>query len=153
MKFGSPPLCSTATTRSKPTSPFDEVLDRVRSENLYGFLRPGVYVHIVQHCVANRPPNPARYRMLVETSGGRRRLFREGDTYDPQREGAKITPAPEDLPSGYTQLLEWYRDWSARTTSSIAREDPLLSLRGSGRALWSNEHADDYVRRLRSGWE
>ena len=28
-------------------------------------------------------------------------------------------------------------------------EDPLLSLRGSGRELWRDEHADEYVRRLR----
>ena len=37
-----------------------------------GPLRPGFYVHVVQHCVANRPPNPGRYRMLFETSPGRR---------------------------------------------------------------------------------
>ncbi len=27
--------------------------------------------------------------------------------------------------------------------------DPLLDLAGSGRELWANEHADEYVRRLR----
>jgi hypothetical protein len=27
--------------------------------------------------------------------------------------------------------------------------DPLLELVGSGKQLWSEEHADDYVRRLR----
>jgi hypothetical protein len=32
-------------------------------------------------------------------------------------------------------------------------EDPLLALRGSGKRLWADEHADDYVRRLREGWE
>jgi hypothetical protein len=30
--------------------------------------------------------------------------------------------------------------------------DPLLSLRGSGRTLWANEHGDAYVTRLREGW-
>jgi hypothetical protein len=29
----------------------------------------------------------------------------------------------------------------------------LLSLRGSGKKLWADEHADEYVRRLREGWE
>jgi len=29
--------------------------------------------------------------------------------------------------------------------------DPLLALRGSGRELWADEHADEYVRRLREG--
>jgi hypothetical protein len=32
-------------------------------------------------------------------------------------------------------------------------KDPLLSLRESGKQLWANEPADDYVSRLREGWE
>jgi hypothetical protein len=32
-------------------------------------------------------------------------------------------------------------------------DDPLLALRGSGRDLWADEHADEYVRRLREGWD
>jgi len=31
--------------------------------------------------------------------------------------------------------------------------DPLLGLYGSGRDLWSDEHADEYVARLREGWD
>ena len=31
--------------------------------------------------------------------------------------------------------------------------DPLLALCGSGKALWADEHFDEYVRRLREGWE
>jgi TDG/mug DNA glycosylase family protein len=31
--------------------------------------------------------------------------------------------------------------------------DPLLALRGSGKELWADEHADNHVRRLRKGWE
>ena len=31
--------------------------------------------------------------------------------------------------------------------------DPLLALRGSGKDLWADEHADDYVQRLRGGRE
>ncbi len=131
----------------------DEVVERAKKEGLHKPFRAGVYVHVVQHCVANRPPNPGRYRMLVETGPGRRRLFRLGDSYDPQREGAKITPEPEDLPHGYSNLLGWYRDWSANRASTSIEEDPLLALRGSGKHLWADEHADDYVRRLREGWE
>jgi hypothetical protein len=131
----------------------EEIVERARQENLHGELRPGVYVHVVQHCVANRPPNPGRYRMLFETAHGRRRLFREGDTYHPDRDGAKTTPAAEDMPVGYDGLLSWYRGWCTRAASNIAKDDPLLSLRGSGKHLWSNEHADQYVRRLREGWE
>ena len=31
-------------------------------------------------------------------------------------------------------------------------DDPLLQLTGSGKDLWADEHADEYVRRLREGW-
>jgi hypothetical protein len=130
----------------------DAIVDRARREKLTDELRPGVYVHVLQHCVANRAPNPGRYRMLFETAPGRRRLFRPGDPYHPQREGRKIVPRAEDIPSQYKDLLFWYRDWTA--SSQIRNgQDPLLALRGSGRKLWADEHADEYVRRLREGWE
>lgn len=131
----------------------EEIVDRARREGIERPLRPGVYVHVVQHCVANRPPNPGRYRMLFETAGGRRRLFRKGDTYHPAREGAKITPVPEAIPSAYGSLLTWYREWSGQAAQASQDGDPLLALLGSGKGLWSDEHADDYVRRLREGWE
>jgi hypothetical protein len=118
-----------------------------------GPLRPGFYVHVVQHCVANRPPSPGRYRMLFETSPGRRRLFRHGDAYHPEREGGKISPNPDDLPEKFRELLAWYRDWCAEAAERALGNDPLLALRGSGKELWADEHADDYVRRLREAWE
>ncbi len=34
-----------------------------------------------------------------------------------------------------------------------SENDPLLALRGSGKKLWADEHADEYVKRLREGWE
>lgn len=34
-----------------------------------------------------------------------------------------------------------------------AASDALLKLVGSGKNLWANEHADEYVRRLREYWE
>ncbi len=131
----------------------EEIVERARREALSKPLRPGVYVHVIQHCVANRLPNPGRYRMLFETAPGRRRLFRKGDSYHPDREGAKITPERENLPSGYNGLLSWYQAWSSAASSNASKEDPLLALRGSGKQLWADEHADDYVRRLREGWE
>ncbi len=33
------------------------------------------------------------------------------------------------------------------------RGDPILSLRGMGKALWAEEDADACVSRLRQGWE
>lgn len=142
--------------REQPAQPdftVEEIVERARREGLGGAFRPGVYVHVVQHCVANRPPNPGRYRMLFETAPGRRRLFRKGDAYSPAREGAKITPNPEEMPHGYGGLLAWYRDWSSRAVKSGPETDPLLSLLGSGKHLWADEHADEYVHRLREGWE
>jgi hypothetical protein len=137
---------------TRPDFTIEQIVERARKEGIEVPLRPGVYVHVVQHCVANRPPNPGRYRMLFETGEGRRRLFRQGDAYDPAREGAKITPASEDLPPAYHHLLVWYRDWCVAAAGSAAQEDRLLALRGSGRRLWADEHADDYVQRLREGW-
>ncbi len=131
----------------------EEIMRKARTSAISPSLRPGVYVHVVQHCVANRPPNPGRSRMLFETSPGRRRLFRKGDSYHPQREGSKITPSREDIPSEYSGLLGWYEEWSSKAAKCSLKDDPLLALYGSGRDLWADEHADDYVRRLREGWE
>jgi len=131
----------------------EEIVERVQRENLHGSLRPGVYVHVVQHCVANRPPNPGRYRMLYESAEGRRRLFRKGDPEHPDRNGAKSTPVGNDLPQAYTGLLGWYEGWCATEAKRAVENDPLLSLAGSGRHLWANEPADEYVEKLRAGWK
>ena len=131
----------------------EEIVGRVQREAIHGALRPGVYVHVVQHCVANRPPNPGRYRMLYETGEGRRRLFRKGDAEHPDRKDAKTTPAWTDLPQNYGYLLAWYTNWCAEAAKHAVVNDPLLSLVGSGRQLWAEEHADGYVDRLRAGWK
>jgi len=129
-----------------------EIMERARQETAAGDLRAGVYVHVVQHCVANRPPNPGRYRMLVETGKNKRRLFRPGDPYHSDREGGKSQPSKDDIPSRYHGLIDWYNsEYASRPLR--AEEDPLLALRGSGKKIWANEHADEYVRRLRGGWE
>jgi hypothetical protein len=131
----------------------EEIVERAREEELHTPLRPGVYVHVVQHCVANRPANPGRYRMLYETTEGRRRLCRESDPYHPDREGGKITPDPAEIPPEYAELLKWYGDWSKRTTRDVVENDPVLKAMGSGKGLWADEPADEYVRRLREGWQ
>jgi hypothetical protein len=131
----------------------EEIVERAARESLVRERRPGLYVHVVQHCVANRPPNPARYRMLVETAPGKRRLFRKGDSYHPAREDAKTTPNAAELPRGYGALLDWYRDWSSESAKKNSKRDLLLELAGSGSLAWSDEPADEYVQRLRAGWE
>jgi hypothetical protein len=131
----------------------DEIMQRAAQEAGNQPLRPGVYVHVVQHCVANRSPNPGRYRMLYETAPGRRRLFRIGDPYDLAREGSKTIPSKEDIPSEYANLLNWYQSWNRNDVAERIKNDPLLALRGSGKDIWADEDADTYIRRLREGWE
>lgn len=131
----------------------DEIVQRAAKEKIAEELRPGVYVHVVQHCVANRPANPGRYRMLFETQTGRRRLFRRGDPQHPDRADSKIVPNMEEVPVAYSDLLNWYQDWEAASAASQVEDDPLLALSGSGRDMWADEHADQYVRRLRGDWE
>ena len=131
----------------------NEIVERAAKEAIQGALRPGVRVHALSHCVANRPPNPGRYRMLFATGKVTRRLFRDGDPYDLAREGAKVVPMREEIPSEYRYLLDWYFSEFGERKSRDGKDDPLLALRGSGKDLWAHEHADEYVRRLREGWE
>lgn len=125
-----------------------EIEARLKREAIAGDVRKGVYPHLSVHCVANRPPNPGRYRMLIETASSRRRLFRPGDVYHPDREGAKTTPRREDVPRKYHALLDWYESVYAAADTT----DPLLDLSRRYRSLWKNVGADDYVRRLREDW-
>jgi hypothetical protein len=131
----------------------EDIVERAQREHPTEALRPGVYIHAQMHCVANKPPNPGRYRMLFETRPRHRRLFIRGDVYDRKREGAKTIPVKEELPEKYRPLLDWYSDWSRSFSNRTGRFDALLALRGSGRDLWADEHADEYVKRLREGWE
>ena len=142
--------------RKKPEAhdfSIDDIMREAHVLRIGGEVRPGVYVHVIQHCVANRPSNPANHRMLFETASGRRRLFRIGDAVHPDRSNGRVSPTREDLPAGFEDMLDWYEDWTKRAREAETEEDdPLLSLRGSGRHLWADEHADEYVRRLREGW-
>lgn len=135
----------------RPDFTIREIVERAAREALHPEPRRGVYVHVVQHCVANRPPNPARHRMLYETRRGHRRLFMPGDDWHPARKDGRTRPAAGVLPERYRGLLDWYERWSRRRAA--ATEDPILALRGLGRELWRDEIPDEYVARLRGGWE
>jgi hypothetical protein len=130
-----------------------EIVKRAAKEEIIDRRRPGVYVHVVQHSVANRPPNPGPYRMLYETRPGYRRLYRDGDDYHPGRDSGKIVPEPDEIPIRYGDLLKWYEHWRKQGGPRKRILDPLLALYGSGREIWADEHADEYVARLREGWE
>ncbi|MBM2811695.1 MAG: hypothetical protein HW416_2454 [Chloroflexi bacterium] len=130
-----------------------EIMERIKQEIIVGEMRAGVETHIRQMCVANRKRDPSRLRILFATDTRRRRLFREGDAYDPGREGGKIAPSRDDVPEPYHYLLEWYGSAYARAAGDTQRKDPILALRGLGREMWVGEDPDGYVRRLREGWE
>jgi hypothetical protein len=129
-----------------------EIVERAAKENLFGELRPGVRVHASLHCVANRAPNPGRYRMLYATGGRTRRLLRSGDDEHPGRTG-KIWPDPEAVPSRYTELINWAKQRYGKPSSHQTRWlDGVLQMRGLGRELWRGENPDEYVRKLRENW-
>lgn len=100
-----------------------EIVERAIEEKLAGGYRPGLQIHASSHCVATKPPNPARHRMLSETSRGRRRLFRPGDKFHRDRKGGKTHPGVEDLPSQYRYLVDWYEHAYA---NGKEREEELL---------------------------
>lgn len=131
---------------------FQEIWERAQEEGFIDRTKSTFYVHANQHCVANRTPNPGNHRMLTETSSGRRRLYKNGDLCNPGRTGKSIPKAGE-IPAKYHYLLDWYSGWNKQPTLIPTLRDPLLRLKGSGRDLWKDEHADEYVRRLREGWE
>jgi hypothetical protein len=128
-----------------------EIVERARNENILGHLRPGVLVHVNTHCVANRPPSPAGYRMLYETRRSMRRLYREADRSHPDRHG-KIVPKRDEIPTQYHYLLDWYE-----AVYAPAGQEGWLSgifeMAGAGKELFAGEDPDAYVRRLRAGWE
>ena len=129
-----------------------EIVERARREGIAGELRPGVRVHATLHCVANRAPNPGRYRMLYATGEHTRRLLIAGDDIHAQRTG-KMFPDLDDVPAKYRELIEWAQ---VRYQSSEAPRsrwlDGVFQLFGLGKDLWRGEDPDEYVRKLREGW-
>ena len=100
-----------------------EILERLETEGLAaGVERGTLHAHLDQHLVANLPPSSGKYRMLFETTDGNLRLFR------------------------------LYAKWSRKTPLPQApnyEDDPLIRLIGSGKHIWADEHADEYVENLR----
>lgn len=145
-----------------------EIQARFLSEGLPRGKNPSsLPTNINSHCVANRPrsrkrSDPAKvqggpYRILYETRSGFRRLYRPGDDFHPDRaqprKASKTIPKKAEIPEQYWELLDWYEAWVKPGSVLIAvddiENDPLLRLRGSGRHIWADEHADEYVENLR----
>jgi len=153
----------------RPEFTIQEIVNRAAGENINGQLRSGVQVHASQHCVANKAPNPAKHKMIFATGKHTRRLLLPGDEIHSGRTG-KIFPEPGEVPEKYLPLLEWAkaryengrpgsRGASTKAPESGSVEAPrrhlqaLLDMRLAGAHLADGEDPDDYVRRLREGWE
>jgi hypothetical protein len=101
---------------------------RHKSRDEFRDARPGVWQHIVSHCVASNPPNPAQYRMLHSSARGRRRLYREGDPVHPERRG-KIHPEKRDIPERYRPLVDWYvSEFGGKGRASTGSSSPAAML-------------------------
>lgn len=159
----------------RPEFTIQEIVNRAARENVSGELRSGVSVHASQHCVANKAPNPGKHKMLFATGKHTRRLLLPGDEIHPQRTG-KIFPDAGEVPEKYLPLLEWAKKryeagcGTAGPGPSSAGEEPteisnvktktsdqwlasLFELEGLGREYWKDVDPDEFVRKLREGWE
>ena len=128
----------------------DENVMRAKAENVaYERLHDELWEHAVQHCVVNNEYDPGRYRMLFQTAKGRRRLFKPEDPFCIGRNLGRFTPRKDEMPQKYRELIDWY--WNEYVGGGRHAADPILSLRGLGKAIWADEDADAYVERLRDG--
>lgn len=135
-----------------------EIEARLAEEAFVDMEQPGIATHLSRHGVANKSDNGASLRFFYATGHGRKRLFRRGDSYHPDREGpedhggTRIHPRKEDIPARFHYLIDWYLDEYSRPRQTAGASDPILAMRGLGTRLASGEHPDDYVGRLRENW-
>ena len=170
-------LATALLHREQPNRPdftIQEIVNRAAKAGITKELRSGVNVHASLHCVANRPPNPANHKMLFATGKHTRRLLLRGDQILPERTG-KIFPDAGDIPEEYLPVLEWAKQRYESGKSGLAAsgssckplsssrtahaETPqqwlasLFELEGLGSEHWKDEDPDEFVRKLREGWE
>ncbi len=130
----------------------EEIRSKLRETGLSNGLKPSsVAAHLKQHLVANVPPSTTGYRMLFQTQSGNLRLLRSGDYTDPQRRSKQV-PKREQISPQYHPLLDWYEEWNQKSPAIEKpnwEDDPLIRLIGSGKHIWADEHADEYVNNLR----
>jgi hypothetical protein len=130
-----------------------EIIARAEAENPAGKLRPAFRAYVSSHAVANRPPSPNRYAILYATGERTRRLLVEGDHIYPGRTG-RTFPNRENLPPRYRELIDWARNrYSVGGSGPVPWLDGVLQMFGTGGELWRGEDPDEYVRRIREGWE
>jgi hypothetical protein len=129
----------------------EKIVSLVRDLDLTDAEEGSIHQHVRQHSVANKKPQPNTVCMLFDPGRGLRRLYRAGDEVHPGRNAVRTHPKWEDLPEQYADLRRWYEnEWNGGAAGE--ETDQLLALIGSGKAIWQDEPADEYVARLREGW-
>ena len=76
-------------------------------------------------------------------------MFKPGDPCHRSRLPGKEAARVDDIPAAYRKFIEWYRK---EYVGASDETDPILSLRGLGRKIWTDENADSYVERVRGTW-
>ncbi len=67
------------------------------------------------------------------------------------RATGKNPPEEGEISPAHNELLDSYRsDYDSDRDDT--QTDPILSLRGLGKHIWTDEEADRYVKRLRERW-
>ncbi len=137
----------------------DEIRQKMREIGVMEGLNPAtVAPHLKEHMVANERPSTGKYQMLFKVPSGNLRLFLPGDYVDPRRQSRRSSktkqfPNREEIPAEYVHLLDWYSEWVRKKTVNTKginyEDDPLIRLIGSGKHIWADEHADEYVENLR----
>ena len=111
--------------------------------------------------------------MLFATGKHTRRLLLPGDEVHPGRTG-KVFPDSGEVPEKYLPLLNWAKKRYEESGSIAGRpgggENPgrassppgktadqwlgsLLEMEGLGKEYWKDVDPDEFVRKLREGWE
>lgn len=142
--------CALLHTESPTRKSFSnsEILNQVKKEAIAEKLRVGIQWHINLHCVANKPANPATYRMLYELSDGSKRLFKSSDNCHFSREDGKTIPIAWEIPEKYRCLLKWYKESYDKPTGqtlplhdqAIVNDPPLTTKSEVTYFKFSNEH-------------
>jgi hypothetical protein len=80
-------------------------------------------------------------------------LLKAGDDVHPGRIG-KIWPDSEEIPEKYRELIDWAKQrYGEHTDTAPEWLGSILAMRGMGADLWAGENPDEYVNRLREGWD
>ncbi len=105
----------------------EEIFQKAKSLNLSSVSDSTIQMHISLHCVANAKAQPDTHKKLLRMGRGWYRLYKEGDTFDDSRAKGRILPLPEEIPTKYRYLIDWYRnDYSKKQSQQNQAENAIF---------------------------